>query len=119
MISLRAKAHRVTPIPPRFTIKARIVLTGGCLCCPLARTAKANLTESTVPIFGDGDFFVTWPRYADGVPINAATGKYEPDGDIGSTNVNNTQDFAATNYMWRFCIDRHSNHTVNMSFVDG
>jgi len=76
----------------------------------------ANLTESAVPLFGDGDFFVTWPRYADSVPV--INGQYQPDGDINSSNVNNTQDFAATQYMWRFCIDRHANHTIDMAFAD-
>ena len=76
----------------------------------------ANLRESSIPAFGDADFFVGWPRYTDNVPIT--NGHYEPDGDIASANTNHDQDFAATPYMSRFCIDRHADHTVNMAFVD-
>lgn len=76
----------------------------------------ANLTESLVPMFGDADFFVAWPRYNDNVPLT--NGHYEPDGDIASANTNHNSDTLPTPYMSRFAIDRHVNHSVNMAFAD-
>jgi prepilin-type N-terminal cleavage/methylation domain-containing protein len=85
----------------------------------------ANLTESSVPMFGDGDFFVTWPRYNDRVPTStdhltyAAGAPFEPDGDVHSDNVGDSTD-SGTNgsYLSRFVVDRHVNHSVNLAFAD-
>ncbi|HUO09723.1 MAG TPA: prepilin-type N-terminal cleavage/methylation domain-containing protein [Phycisphaerae bacterium] len=76
----------------------------------------ANLTESLVPVFGDADFWVSWPHNTDTV-IDPTTGKYNPDGDVGSQNQGD-KDLGPTNYMIRFAIDRHVGHSVDMAFAD-
>lgn len=61
-----------------------------------------------VPITGDCNWFVSWPRARDMMPGNLETGT-PPDAD-------------PKNYMGRFCIARHDrgkHPIINLGFTDG
>lgn len=81
--------------------------------------------ESRIPAFGDGVWTDAWPTQggylltgggnakADwDVPIQA-NGQWAYDGDGQVPAPNNAS------MMGRFAIDRHGNHTVNLSYLDG
>ncbi|MGN6369277.1 MAG: type II secretion system protein [Phycisphaerae bacterium] len=86
----------------------------------------APVTEARVPVFFDSVWSDSWPGYTnvsnnykkwDQVPVQA-NGMYNPDGSniMGNTNARPGN---GDKYMARLCIDRHSNHSINMSYMDG
>jgi prepilin-type N-terminal cleavage/methylation domain-containing protein/prepilin-type processing-associated H-X9-DG protein len=77
-------------------------------------TTKTAVNDSRFAAFGDSVWTDGWPKVTDGVPI-LPSGLYDPNGSSSSANPIST----VTAHMGRWAIDRHSGHTINMSYVDG
>ncbi len=88
----------------------------------LIQQPMASLGEAKVPVFGDGIFWASWPHNNDFVSGNAQTWV---DGDqtnptAGSDATSIPQgNLGPTKYMGKFQVNRHANHTTNLSFGDG
>ena len=87
----------------------------------LIQQPMASLGEAKVPVFGDGIFWASWPHNSDFVSGNAQTW-----GDGDQTNPTSGSDATGTHgnlgptkYMGKFQVNRHANHTTNLSFGDG
>ena len=94
----------------------------------------ASLSEAKIPLFGDGIFWAAWPHNNDqpngtaqtwgdgdqtmptsGHDLNLTTGNYgTASGLPGGTTLP-----GVGWYMGKFQVDRHPNHTTDMSFCDG
>ncbi|HUO07483.1 MAG TPA: prepilin-type N-terminal cleavage/methylation domain-containing protein [Phycisphaerae bacterium] len=72
----------------------------------------AGSNESRIPVFGDGVWTDSWPGNTDSVAIQT-NGQWAVDGSGQLPTVSNAS------MMTRFSNDRHSNHTINLSYIDG
>jgi prepilin-type N-terminal cleavage/methylation domain-containing protein/prepilin-type processing-associated H-X9-DG protein len=70
-------------------------------------TLPTAMNETRIPVWGDGIFIDSWPRNVDPAPLDLVNGAP----GFGSS--------APGPSIERFCIDRHGNHTVNLSYLDG
>ncbi|MGN6367630.1 MAG: type II secretion system protein [Phycisphaerae bacterium] len=75
----------------------------------------AAVNEAKVPVFADCVWTDAFPTATDSVPLDAA-GNWNVD---GAGTLTPGGKVSGSSMMGRFSIDRHSNHTVNLSFVDG
>jgi prepilin-type N-terminal cleavage/methylation domain-containing protein/prepilin-type processing-associated H-X9-DG protein len=88
----------------------------------LIQQPVASLSEPKVPVFGDGIFWASWPHNNDKPSGTALTW-----GDGDQTNPTSGSDatsfpqgnFGPGTYMGKFQVNRHANHSTNLSFGDG
>jgi prepilin-type N-terminal cleavage/methylation domain-containing protein len=87
----------------------------------LIQQPMASLGEAKVPVFGDGIFWASWPHNND-----VASGNSQTWGDGDQTNPTSGSDATSISqgnlgpgkYMGKFQVNRHANHSTNLSFGD-